>query len=1319
MNPGSAARVPWAGLALSGWLCAVGALATGAFAQMDEEDLPPEVIEAMERAAAQAPPPPGAVPPGAAMPPGAVMPPGAAMPGRPGAPSPEEIARLKAQLESLPPLEQEEMKAYYRDLGFDLEALLGISAARSAQMNRARQIGEMMRTRDFMRQPQAVLEARARLGLGEVPHPDAANGTPGDIAQWLHLQYVSGEWEALKAFLAARPDAESTIVYGSMLQGIRPGAALLPEEVLALAEASPTVPSRAQINQLAALLRAAADRHGTADMVAKLRTDTRYFGLGDAERRRRTIDFLTGAGLLRDASEYLPPLDEARAVSDGRLMLAHALYQKELASKLPAGPDADAAQRRSWELLSEIALLEKIPFETRREAMKEAVAILPRMPRPLVLPWLETVFESETLGPAALEVMAASAASVGDAGRDAEERARTIVALKEAVDMLLARQSADSPAFRVPLRMLTTALVNEMESSVRGHDQMRMNMQPWMGPQPVGRDVESLARAIPGRAWLDALEPSLASRAAGAAIAVATSTDNAELALELLRDATRRTPREAERLASGFLQRWEQKLRPRAMPDEDQFYFFYRWNVNPAAPLTRGRQRRNMELLRDMVVSLKEIGLDPNLLPRLAGVFQACHGATEVYQREDVEKVFGALDQIPPAIGVSLAQAMAGNLGGDWRDRAVHRRAGVKRTDAEIAGLVDRGYDLALSLMDSALASQRDSWRLAALKAALAYDRQIFLEEKRTTPSGKLEDVRSATFAALEEAAQRYAREVAAGAEREDIDVYLRWFGVAMGAPGLRAFRSEDIPAVNDGPDDPIERIRRALAELPPDVSARHRAEFARAVAGLVGRADAGVKPKLVRHALRIVGDSPAASFLRGLDTLYHELVRDEIRLRLTVDGDDRVGVNEPFGVMLSMRCTASVERETGGFSKYLQTSVPIYQNNRYQEKNYREGLEKDIRDAFGKGFELQAISFFDPFIPSRGVVEDGQEGWVEKPFAYLIVSRKDPSVDRLPSIPLEMQFSDATGPVTLVATSNAPALAVGEKRTPRPCPELSVLQLVDTRSADETGDPEVILEVRMKGKGILPPLRESLVGLEGAIEGYRADLEGIRETPIVALGDDQSTSGGRFFYGPPKPPKGGYPEPDENGIYRPTLERSWTLSFRPERDGASLGGEFTLPTLHAGTQGSLESRRYADMDIVAVSGTSVPVSPRASMARTITIAGLGTGAVAVAGLGFFWIRKRGRSKAPRGTEVALPSRLTPMSTVTALRRMRREYGDRLGRDKIASLDQDIEQIESRYFGKNGGADPGTGNGDLSSPLRRWAAELGTASIIADHAKRP
>jgi len=78
---------------------------------------------------------------------------------------PAETATLKALYDALDPPAQDEMRAYYRDLGVDLDMALGLTQAKSMQAQRGQMIAMSMRdgSLDFTRKPEAVLNARARL----------------------------------------------------------------------------------------------------------------------------------------------------------------------------------------------------------------------------------------------------------------------------------------------------------------------------------------------------------------------------------------------------------------------------------------------------------------------------------------------------------------------------------------------------------------------------------------------------------------------------------------------------------------------------------------------------------------------------------------------------------------------------------------------------------------------------------------------------------------------------------------------------------------------------------------------------------------------------------------------------------------------------------------------------------------------------------------------------------------------------------------------------------------------------------------------------
>lgn len=1209
--------------------------------------------------------------------------------GKPTQLSKDEIAALKLLLDSLPKDRQDEVKAYYKDLGLDLDQALGLASAASATAMRFQEAMNTMRELDFARTPKNVLAARAKLGFGQVPQPDPSTARGPDIARWIHLQVMAGEWAAFAQYLASLPPEHAESIYAAVLQSLNRGnSGMLPEEVLALAEASPGEPKEWQSQAWANMLKAAAARNSPGPMLERVRAGTRFFGTADAAKRHRTVELLAGAGLLEQAYGFLPPLADARAAGDGDLVLVHARYQAELADKAGQGSEGEKHRDAAWSLYAEVATMPRASMTARREAIRLAVGMMNDMPRASVQPWLTRVFADDALGPAALEAIAVRASEIGDAKGDEAEKARSILSLKEAVDILLNRNDLDRSVLRVPMRMLTTALVAEMEQAVSKKG----------GRQTISVEAQLLVRAIPNDAWLDALEPSLAARAGKACVEIATVAGETDTALNLLASAIHRSPDQAREIADAFLKAWQMRLSPKSDIDNDtMIYYFWREYV-AQAPLTRGRQRRNIERLGRLIKTLADIGIDARELPDIVPVFKACHGVTEVYERADIDRVFGSIDQVPAATAATLAASMAASLNGDWRNRAVQVQQGVKRTDNEIAELVDRGYGLAIELADRALAVEPDSWRFAVLKAGLAYDRLQFRALKSKGDAAKNAEYRAAAFAAFGDAAKRYAQAVTAGTEREDADVYIRWFGAAMGTSQLNFISADELPGEGTAPSDQVDLIRAAINALPPDIAFRQISDFARAVSSAVSRSDPEVKPRLVKQALRVVGDHPAGAPLRALDELYRDLVKDEIKLRLTLDGDDRVGLNRPFGLLVSLRFTNSVDRETGGFAKYLQTSAYVRVGRQYQEVNFRDKLQKNLESALAKGFTVESIGFFDPFMPSRGVVESGQDGWLEKPLAYIILSRKDPAADRLPQVSMDMQFEDQTGPVTLVLPSNTPSLAVGEPPSgalaSRPCEDLKITQVVDPRDArDGQKDRAIKLEVIARGKGAIPDFADLITGYQSAIAGYEIKEGGIEARPTSVVQEGGST--GRNFWGPSKPPEEGYPEPDANGMYRLPVERSWMVTYLPKP--GPRASEFRIAALRDGVHATLESRYFSDYDLVPVPGELVPVG-RSSLFWPVA---LGVVAALVIVATVFMIRRRRPAAASSSRAIALPDRITPLSTVTALRRLSAAHADSLDADRRSRLDSDIAAIELKYFGPGDSHDS---DGDLRQTLERWAA---------------
>jgi hypothetical protein len=1007
-----------------------------------------------------------------------------------------------------------------------------------------------------------------------------------------------------------------------------------------------------------------------------------------------------------DAAGYFPPIDDARAKLDAVALFNYGRYHEDFANSNRAGGETESHLRTAWGLYCETALIESADAALRQDAMRRAIDLLPSMPPARASEWLKKVFANATLAPAALEIIALKAVSLRDSQLDVAQRAQTILTMKESVDTLLTQTGLDIRLLRVPLRMLTTALVGEAESALEGNagggggSRGRRNprQQGPAGPQ----EMKLLLRAMPSENWMSVLEPSLASRTYRAAIEIATSADEVDVAIDSLSHALARFPDQAVELADDFLLRWETGLAPKNADDPNQMMFigFVRDGMT-SAPLTRGRQRRNLDRLARLMLVLEEIGVDPRKLPNVAKVFSACHGRTEVFTKEGITSIFGPIDQISPETSSSLADQMRSGLSGEWRDRKAQQTAGMKRSPEEINAMVERGYALAIELIDHSIVERPNSWRYAVTKAGLTYDRVQYKQDQKKEDFATYNQYRKEAFEAFAQTANRYAEVVRRGDQRDDPSVYLAWFSASVGATELNYLTRDDLLVEGSPQDDQIDLIRKSIQQLPSDAAERHTAAFAQAITDALEKLDPDVKPRVVRHAMRIIGDNPAGAPLRRLTDLYQDLMKDEIKLRLAIDGDDQVGTNQRFGATLTLRFTSEVDRETGGFSRYLQNDVWARVGNSYRPMNYRDLLKKSLDASFGDNFEIDGIGFFEALAPPRPIRESGAEGWLEKPVAYVVLKAKDPSVDRIPQMTMDMHFNDTAGPVVLAIMSNSPQIDAAKSSGPRPMKNLDVVQTVDLRDMDnaQKGCP-IIFEVQAKADGVVPELNELLPDYKNAMLGYEVTEKGVEIRTINLIEADTGSSFMKsFMMSSQQTQKTDYIAADETGAYRLPTERSWLITYTPT--AATIGNAFIFPTLNKNLQGTLVSRQFVDMDVVTITEQSVAVRARLLSSRNLIITGI---ACVLIVIGYFALRRR-KPIAIEKTSL-LPTRITPMSVITALRRFDWESGSTLSPTQRSSLIAEITKLEQTYFGRSESVDA-LQNGEATEQLRgaldRWA----------------
>ncbi|MEO1527218.1 MAG: hypothetical protein AAFX06_17395 [Planctomycetota bacterium] len=1218
-----------------------------------------------------------------------------------------ETQKILDTLKTLSRDEQIAMVEYYKDLGLDLAKWL--ESGNGSQPARRRQLLRAMRAVKFVRRPEDVLRARSEIGLEpqSLPPPDASDQ---EIVKWFHRHVMAAEWAAVKALLVMRAGPEAESMYAAMIQGTNHSESeLIPEDVLGLSESAPGELTDWQVDSLAGLLKSAAKKTRTEPLIALFREGTTWFGNKDEDQRARTARLLLKADLPIQAYEFMPSLDEAREAKDGKIMKGHAEYFLARATEAK-GAASDRMTERAWSLLGETALLDEVETSVRSECLSRAVDLLPNVPPGPGLTWLRNLFQNPSLAPAGLQAVALKALKLEDSKLPEATRAQAILTMKEAVDTLLAQKELQSDQLAIPLRMLTIGLLARAEKAIKEQS----------GKRGVSEVAALLLRSMPDEAWRERIEPSLVGRAYKAFLGVALIADETDLALDLLKQGAERQPEMTTELANSFLQLWVARMKARSanpMPSNSYFLYSFSRSNRPSAPITRGWQQRNLDRLADLLVLLDEIGIDGRGLPGVVPALSACYGPTEAYDRETIVRVLGPIDAIRSPVALSLASKMRGGLSGDWRSRKAQEDAGFERSDSEVRKIVESGYDLATELAQAAVSNseeEQDAWESAILKAALSFDRMQFRGE-REQDAAAYHAAQRLVFAAFEDAASQYRGALAKGQVRPDMQIYSVWFSLALGASDLGALTLEDL--MTDGVEnaDQVDRLREDILKMDSPQANYHFGEFARAVVSGLSGTKPEVKPRLLQAAARVVGDHPAGAPIRRTLDLYQELVEDELHLRLSIDGSDRIGM-EPFGAILTLQHTASIDRSSGGFARYLMDNYSQFSGGQWTTINYQQRLRNSIEESFGDSVELLGIGFFQPMNPAIPIQVEGKGGWQEKPLAYLALQAKDPSVDRLPEIQMDMHFTDASGPIVLPVLSNTVLVDASTDAAPRPVKDLAIEQTLDARPMLEgKSEPTVKLEIVARSAGVVPDLERLFPDLKDALPGYQLDETELVSDPIDVNQihrkqpeEDKTktkTNGNPFLYQDTVPNL----DPDSDGLFRLGTMRKWTVTYKPKSSVASDPDRFLFPDMDesafqmlvsmaddsekdgedttaaaedATTEqlatDSIKRFHYEDYDLVPVEQAELVFNEANASVTPWVIGGLA--ALLLGSIAVWQIQRTSSASQSHDSAFVVPETLTPTGAALMLRQIESTTALDWSRDDRLALRSDIDSIQQQHF---------------------------------------
>jgi hypothetical protein len=1166
-----------------------------------------------------------------------------------------------------------------------------------------------------------------RVGRRVNPNGQVVQGSPGTAApggdaaksdsfdsdlRGLQRDVTLGDWVAVRRFLAGLDKVEGKAVYDHLIQALASGQAGMPgmmpgqvqmingmqvqmqpqqimmernvfasQDVISLARVAPVPLDKQRLEQLGQILRQSIDQgNAVEDFMAKARLEYKKPSWDAALSERLTAKLLFGAGSPVEAGQFLPSADKAVKNDDREalnLLARHYLALHERDKKSAHLEDA-------WKVTQEALATGKVERDQKDEAIRRAIELTPKIKEQLGRAWLESSFTQRPKR--GMEIIAAIGAATAQGMQshafDTDYRTKSIELQKTAVEALLRTSPGRGKQWAPSLGLLAEAWLKEAEFSHKFDFSTslgpRMQFDPFgnmyysnydmMSPEMMMQRQGNMPRALltgdvvknrPNEAWLDLLDAGIKPRFATVFAQLYLKVNEEELAFPFIERLSTSHPRQAKELAEEFLKTWTKNHDPNSQQlRRSRFFYVYGFESRAEGiPLTRSKQERNLVELSGWVKRLRALPIGELDEKLLTGAFTACHSSAEVYRLDAINRVFGSFEALKPTTLAELIQQMRGNLIGVWRRPDEQEKQKTKRREKDIRSEILRGYEVARSVVDQGLKKHPDHWALVLAGAAILHDENNYRQQLEKSP--EFAPRRQQAFAGFQKAARLYSAVASTlPQDQQNTQVYELWFAAGLGACDLQHITEETLPDERQFP-----LIRQSLETFKGEDRERHLGKFANALFTRLNAVKPSVKVRYLKGGFDIVGDHPQARDARKVYDYYKDLVT-EIKLETKIDGSDAVGHEKPFGVFVNIRHTREIERESGGFGRYLQNqnnSGYYYYNFGRPLENYRDKFQDIVKQALQEQFEVVSVTFQDEKVNSKAT---GDYGWRVTPYAYLLLKARSPKVDKLAPLRLDLDFMDTSGYVILpVESPPLPMDATPARGAGHPYEKLQITQTLDERQSQ---DGKLILEVKATSRGLVPEL-ETILDLTSP--GFE-----IEKT------EDLGLSVSKF-------------DPDSEATMVDS-ERTWLVHYRglPFENEAPKAFRFGSARTDVG---EMVHQRYVDADLAKV-GPEVTLEAKYGQQ---THAGLWwlAGGILLAALALGVLVAFLRSR-PRGTQAArfqVPEVVTPFSVLGLLREIERKNG--IPATQLAELSSSIQQLERHYFAGSNGSQP-----DLMQIAETW-----------------
>jgi hypothetical protein len=1136
---------------------------------------------------------------------------------------------------------------------------------------------------------------------GQAQAPGAAvaknvKKSPFDFAieRW-QRNVTLGNWKGVKNFLASLAKDEAKVGYEAMLRSLNtpillPSTRRLPvqvrkyaeknvfsvDDMLAITRATPCKLEKKLLDQLGKILKLALDAgHTVESFLAKSRKELKA-GDKSFASRRELAKILFAANETVLVGEFLPTVDQAKASSDHEALnlLARfhvALHAKEKKSK---------HLKNAWAALQSIFTSPKIKAEDKEEALTRAVELAPQISEELGQKWLEESFSKHPKRGMEIVSVIGSAASRGleKQAMNPDFRLKGLKLQSVAVSALVKSAPNLANKWSGALKLLAANWLNEANFSYQ-YDQStnigpsmqrdrwgnvfymnwnrfnRMNNQRFKAI-PVGKLLEIKPSATLLALLDDSTRPHFSQLFAKLLLKVSEE----DQAFPYIEKLAKTHPKQAKVLVEEFLKVWARAHNPNANKGRTNYFYMYGYRARAEGiPLTRSKQERNLKELAKWVARLQNLNLGDLNEELLTSAFTNCHSQAEVYRLEAIEKVFGKLEKLKPKTLASLIQKMRVNLVGVWRQPAVQKNQKTNRKQRDIESEVLKGYQVAQSVASSALKKHPKSWELQLAKACILHDENNYRAELKA--SSNFTQYRKEAFAAFDRAAQMYAAKVVTLPEDEQTaEVYEYWFSAGLGACDLSG-----VTARTQSDRKQSARIRAAIDKLPEDLREHHTDLFAGSLFARMGSAKPEIKFRYLKSGLMITGDHKRAAEARKVLDYYKDLIT-EIKLDANVDGSDVVGHGQPFGLFVNIRHTREIERESGGFGRYLQNQNAgrfNYYNFGRPLENYRDKFEDMANQALSEHFEILSITFQSDEVNSKAL---SKYGWRATPYAYILLKARGAEVDKIPSLRLDLDFMDSSGYVIIpIESPGVPIDASAINGKLRPCANLEVTQILDERQAS---DGKLVLELKVQGDGLI-------ADWPAVLDFKPADF-------TITESLDQKLSVSKFN-----------PDSEETVIIS---QRSWLISMKANDGLKEFPKTFQFGRARGAKKASYQ--RYIDEDLVQVKeqiSLEHKYGEPSNAGAWLWIALFIVGSIIIVLIK----SSSASSEDVLVSDFEMPESVTPFTVMALLESIR----DRNGIDAVerTELDKSLTGLEDFYFRNKGQKEP-----DLTQLANDWLSRI-------------